>query len=91
MRHGISIGGDTDTICAMAGGLAEGLFGIPDELVDEALPFLTGEVVDSLKALYAAADRDLLGIRSAPGQAVNGEASRGWLLSRLLRVWISKK
>ena len=32
----ISIGGDTDTICAIGGALAEVLFGIPPEIEAEA-------------------------------------------------------
>lgn len=32
MRRCLKIGGDTDTICAIAGGLSEQLWGIPDEM-----------------------------------------------------------
>jgi ADP-ribosylglycohydrolase len=33
IRNAISIGGDSDTIAAIAGGLAEAMFGIPDSIV----------------------------------------------------------
>ena len=40
IRKAISIGGDSDTIAAMAGAIAEAYFGIPDEMVDKAVEVL---------------------------------------------------
>jgi ADP-ribosyl-[dinitrogen reductase] hydrolase len=37
IRAGVSIGGDTDTICAIGGAVAEALFGVPEEIAAEAL------------------------------------------------------
>ena len=37
MRSAVSIGGDTDTICAICGALAEPMFGIPDNIKNETL------------------------------------------------------
>ncbi len=37
VRNAVSLGGDTDTIGAIAGSMAEAYFGIPDDLVDECL------------------------------------------------------
>jgi ADP-ribosylglycohydrolase len=37
IRAGVSIGGDTDTICAIGGAVAEALFGVPDEIASQAL------------------------------------------------------
>lgn len=37
----ISIGGDSDTIAAMAGGIAEAYYGIPDDMVKKALEHFT--------------------------------------------------
>ena len=37
IRKAISIGGDSDTIACMAGGIAEAYFGIPDELAARAM------------------------------------------------------
>lgn len=40
IRNAISIGGDSDTIAAMAGSIAEAYYGIPEELRSGALAFL---------------------------------------------------
>ena len=40
IRNCISIGGDSDTIAAIAGGIAEAYFGVPDEYAVKALQFL---------------------------------------------------
>lgn len=40
IRNCISIGGDCDTIAAIAGGIAESYYGIPEEIVEEAMKYL---------------------------------------------------
>lgn len=40
IRNAISLGGDGDTIAAMAGAIAEAYFGIPDELQEEAMEYM---------------------------------------------------
>ena len=40
IRNAVSIGGDSDTIAAIAGGIAEGLYGIPDDLASQAWGYL---------------------------------------------------
>ena len=40
VRNAISIGGDSDTIAAIAGSVAEAAFGIPDAIKAQALPFM---------------------------------------------------
>lgn len=40
IRNAISLGGDGDTIAAMAGAIAEAYYGIPDELAEQALEYL---------------------------------------------------
>ena len=44
IRNAISIGGDSDTIAAITGSIAEGYYGIPTAIRREGLPFVTGEV-----------------------------------------------
>ncbi len=47
IRNCISIGGDSDTIAAIAGGIAEAYFGIPEEIearLDEYLPPVLAEI-----------------------------------------------
>ena len=50
VRNAVSIGGDSDTIGAMAGSIAEAYYGVPVELEDRALSYLT----DDLKGIYYA-------------------------------------
>ena len=40
IRNAISIGGDSDTIAAIAGGIAEAYYGVPENIREEALEFL---------------------------------------------------
>ncbi len=46
IRKAISIGGDTDTIAAIAGSIAESYYGIPEELKNEVKKYLTKEQID---------------------------------------------
>ena len=48
IRNAVSIGGDSDTIACMTGGVAEAFYGIPDSIRTQVLPFVTGEV----RAIY---------------------------------------
>lgn len=58
IRNAISIGGDSDTVAAIAGGVAEALFGIPDEVAHQGWRFLPHEMRAVLKALYRTAGAD---------------------------------
>ncbi|MEX0959204.1 MAG: ADP-ribosylglycohydrolase family protein [Burkholderiales bacterium] len=53
IRNAISIGGDSDTVAAIAGGVAEALFGLPDAIRQEAESRLPAEMNALLKKLYA--------------------------------------
>lgn len=44
IRNAVSLGGDSDTIAAIAGGIAEALFGIPEEIKTEALQHLPDDI-----------------------------------------------
>jgi ADP-ribosyl-[dinitrogen reductase] hydrolase len=48
IRNAISIGGDSDTVAAITGSIAEGLFGVPDEVVEKARSYLSGEIIEVL-------------------------------------------
>lgn len=52
VRTAVSIGGDSDTIAAMAGGIAEAYYGIPEEIAARARTFLPQEFLDVLAAFY---------------------------------------
>ena len=40
VRNAVSLGGDGDTISAIAGSIAEAFYGIPDEIAEEGLKYL---------------------------------------------------
>lgn len=50
IRNAVCIGGDSDTIGAMAGGIAEAYYGVPAEMEEKALSYLS----DDLQGLYHA-------------------------------------
>lgn len=55
IRNAISIGGDSDTIGAITGGVAEAYYGVPDDLREEAMGYLTPdlkEVILAFEAVY---------------------------------------
>ena len=49
IRNAISLGGDSDTLAAITGGLAEACYGIPEDIRREALTYL--ENADDLKRI----------------------------------------
>ncbi len=59
IRNAIYIGGDTDTIACIAGGMAEALYGIPTPLAEECMTYLPGEIQVVLRRLYATANRPM--------------------------------
>ena len=57
IRNAVSIGGDSDTIAAIAGSIAEPYFGIPESMRSAALAYLDKEqrsIVERFEALYGA-------------------------------------
>jgi len=52
IRNAISIGGDSDTIAAIAGGVAEAMFGIPDDIANEVWSKLPVDMRQVLTKLY---------------------------------------
>ena len=53
IRNAISIGGDSDTIAAICGGIAEAYYGIPTEIRKHALTFLDQRLLDILNEFEA--------------------------------------
>jgi ADP-ribosyl-[dinitrogen reductase] hydrolase len=53
LRNAVSIGGDSDTIAAIAGSVAEARFGIPQEIAAKAWSYLPRDMRQVLAALYA--------------------------------------
>jgi len=52
IRNAISIGGDSDTIGAITGGVAEAYYGIPKEIKDKAMAYLDNNFEKVLKQAY---------------------------------------
>ena len=53
IRNAISIGGDSDTVAAIAGPVAEARFGIPDEIARAAMEMIPDDMQETLRKLYA--------------------------------------
>jgi len=56
IRNSISIGGDSDTIAAIAGGVAEALFGIPEKMARMAWLKLPEDIQEAMTNLYNTAE-----------------------------------
>ena len=52
IRNAISIGGDSDTVAAIAGGVAEAMFGIPDDIAEQGWGYLPTDMRAVLTSLY---------------------------------------
>ena len=48
IRNAISIGGDSDTLAAITGSIAEAAYGIPEDIKEKAINYLDNEI----KELY---------------------------------------
>ena len=49
IRRAIYLGGDSDTIGAMAGSIGEAYYGVPDSIRQQALPYMCPEMLASLR------------------------------------------
>jgi ADP-ribosylglycohydrolase len=46
LRYAIAVGGDSDTIGAIVGGMAEAIWGVPETIKIQALEYLPAEIMD---------------------------------------------
>lgn len=46
VRNVMYIGGDTDTLAAIAGAVAEAFWGIPEDIIDSGMSFLSRDILD---------------------------------------------
>ena len=53
IRNAISVGGDSDTLAAITGGVAEAYYGVPAELRDRAISYLDARLLDILNRCEA--------------------------------------
>lgn len=52
IRNAISIGGDSDTLAAITGGIAEAYYGVPDDIKNMALGYLDEKLMEVVKRFY---------------------------------------
>ncbi len=52
IRNAVSVGGDSDTIAAITGSIAEAFYGVPEEIWAEASAFLTDELRKNVEEFY---------------------------------------
>ena len=52
VRNAVSVGGDSDTIAAITGSLAEAYYGVPEDIWAEASGFLTDELRENVEEFY---------------------------------------
>jgi len=52
IRNAISIGGDSDTLAAITGSIAEGFYGVPPAIKERAMTFLNDELTGIVKRFY---------------------------------------
>ena len=74
IRNAISIGGDSDTLAAITGGIAEAYYGIPQDLAEKALGYLSSDLLETVLAFYG-----------EDGPAGN-KKRKGEALTRLTRI-----
>lgn len=48
IRNAISVGGDSDTLAAITGGIAEAYYGVPADLKEKAKTFLDNRLLEIL-------------------------------------------
>lgn len=48
IRNGVSLGGDTDTLCAITGSIAEAYYGVPDDIRKKAESYLPNNLLEIL-------------------------------------------
>ena len=53
VREAVSLGGDADTLAAIAGSIAEAFYGIPSEVIEEAKPKISPQLYSIVEAFYA--------------------------------------
>lgn len=52
VRNAVSLGGDSDTLACMAGGIAEARFGVPEQFKQKVMPYLDKPVAAMVQKFY---------------------------------------
>lgn len=48
IRNAVSLGGDTDTLAAITGSIAEAFYGVPENLKEECKNRISGDILEVL-------------------------------------------
>lgn len=75
LRNCLKIGGDVDTIMAMAGGIAEVLYGIPEKLLHQVKSVMTPEMLEVMGKLYFLSGREVNVVQEVSEQRKDTEES----------------
>ena len=59
IRLGVSLGGDSDTLTCIAGGIAEAIWGIPESISSKALKSLPADMAVVVKRFYDYCGRNM--------------------------------
>jgi type I restriction enzyme M protein len=72
IRTAVSLGGDSDTLAAITGGIAEAYYGIPQEMKEQALAYLDKRLQGIVSAFYSMTGGQMPGaeIRKARGDVI---------------------
>ena len=52
LRNAVSLGGDSDTLACITGGIAEAFYGMPQELLDETLKRLPEDIREAYELFW---------------------------------------
>ena len=53
IRNAVSLGGDTDTLAAIAGAMAEGMYEIPEEIISEGIDYIPVDILEVVEKITA--------------------------------------
>ena len=61
VRNAISIGGDSATISSIAGGIAEAMFGLPENVAKRVPLYLTPDLIEAVERFYKSGTGPVMG------------------------------
>jgi ADP-ribosylglycohydrolase len=73
IRNAVSLGGDSDTIAAIAGSIAEAAYGIPTDIRKRVMSYLDAPLLNVCERFYAEINRNFTGLESEPPEHPGAE------------------
>ncbi len=56
IRNAISIGGDSDTVACITGGIAEVMFGVPEDIIDKTMAYVPEDFLEVMRRIPVVAE-----------------------------------